>query len=73
MTRQAARPSQQTLADWLEHEVMPPRRGATSEGRAEAVMATARMVKRLVNCILMVVGGGASKEGRYYFFVKSKG
>jgi hypothetical protein len=35
---------------------MSPKRGATSEGRAEAVIATARMVKRLLNCILMVVG-----------------
>ena len=29
-------------------------RAATSEGRAEAVMATARMVKRLVNCMAAV-------------------
>jgi hypothetical protein len=32
---------------------------ATSEGRAEAVMATARRVKTLVNCILVVVESGA--------------
>ncbi len=50
---------QQTLAVLLEQALISvePPPPLPPEGMAEAVMATARMVKTLENCILMVVVG----------------
>ena len=68
MTRQSARPSQQAFWLWLLQLAIWFARGATSEGRAEAVMATARMVKRLVNC-MVTVASWCLKSGRCVLFV----
>jgi hypothetical protein len=63
LTRQEAMPLQQTAVLSEEHTLVSPssplRARRRELGMAAAVMAAARMVKTVVNCMLAVVESGA--------------